>query len=124
MPFEIKRSNLIVSFLDILLISFLFFDIGFTEQEDYRTHNIILLPLVLLGITLFHLYHYYHNRYEDKIKKRAQYNLIILGILLAIELLVVLLSSGDTFVNRFYSHRHILEYGLLFFYFIRITFLM
>lgn len=124
MPFEIKRSNLIVSFLDIILVSFLFFDIGFTEHQDYRFQKLILLPVVLFTIIGFHVYRYYKNGYDDEIKKRAQYNLIILGILVLIEFLVILFSSGGSLIERFFRHRRVLEYGLLFFYFVRITFLM
>lgn len=121
---KIKWYNLIIDFLDIILVSFLFFDIGFTQQEDYHVHKLILLPSVVLAIILFNIYRYYKNNYEPTVKKRAQYSLVILFSLVFIELIVILISYKGSFISSFYEHRRVLEYGLLFFYFTRVTFLM
>lgn len=125
MMFErLKLTDLAIHFLDLLLISFLFFDIGFSHNDNYVTHKLVLLPTIVLILIAFNLYKYYGKEFYPSVRKRSQYNLIILGSLVVINLVVVIFNYQDSFLHTFYTYRNLLEYGLLFYYFIRISFLM
>lgn len=121
---KLKNADILINFLDLLLITFLFFDIGFSDDENYVTHKLILLPSIVLILILFNLYKFFGRHFYPEVKKRSQYNLIILSSMVVIELFVILINYESSFTETFYAHRGILEYGLLFYYFIRMSFLM
>lgn len=121
---KFKNSDFVISFLDLLLILFLFFDIGFSHQDRYVIHKLILLPSILAVLIAFNLFKYKSSNLLPTVRKRGQYNLILLLSLVFIDLLVVLFTYRNSFIDTFYTHRMVLEYGLLIYYFIRLTFLM
>lgn len=118
------KSTLLIDFLDLALVSLLFFDIGYTGQGEYKTHKLILLPSILVIIIVFNIYKYYRNDFDLAVKKRAQYNLILLSGIVFIHLLSVVFNYEHSFISTFYAQRKVLEFGLLFYYFVRLTFLM
>lgn len=121
---KLKGTDLIINFLDLLLITFLFFDIGFSAEEDYVIHKLIALPSIMLILIAFNFYKYWKPNSYTSVKKRAQYNLIILLSLIIVDALFIWGNFHDSLVISFYDSRRILEYGLLAYYFIRLTFLM
>lgn len=121
---KLKLADYIINFLDLLLLGFLFFDIGFSMNDEYITHKLVVLPLIILFLILFNLFKYFGREFYPQARKRAQYNLIILSGIILIGLIVIFAGYEDSFVHSFYTHRNVLEYGLLFYYFIRISFLM
>lgn len=121
---KIKNADILINFLDLLLITFLFFDIGFSTDENYVTHKLIALPSIVFILIFFNLYKFFGKHFYPEVKKRSQYNLIILSSMVLIELIVIFVKYESSFIATFYAYRGILEYGLLFYYFIRLSFLM
>src|SRR5699024_6303407 len=82
------------------------------------------LPSIILILIAFNLYKYFGKEFFPSVKKRSQYNLIILSSILFLEAIVLIFNYEESLIHTFYVHRKILEYGLLFYYFIRLSFLM
>ncbi|HLS29757.1 MAG TPA: hypothetical protein VK021_02755, partial [Flavobacteriaceae bacterium] len=121
---KLKSTDLFIHFLDLLLIIFLFYDIGFSLEEDYVNHKLVLLISIVLILIAFNLYKFLGSNFYPTVKKRSQYNLIILGAIILIDMVVIIIEYEGSFFTTFYEYRGILEYGLLLYYFIRLSFLM
>ncbi len=121
---NLKITQLFTHFIDLLLIVFLFYDIGFSANNEFTTQKVVILFGIVLILIVFNLYKYFGKSFYPSIKKRSQYNLIILSSILLIDIVVMTLNYEDSLLNSFYANRKVLEYGLLFYYFIRLSFLM
>lgn len=121
---KLKITDLLIHFLDLLLIGFLFFDIGFSVEEDYMNHKMVVLISILVVLIAFNLYKFLGSHFYPSVKKRSQYNLIILIAVILIDMVVIVIEYEGNFFTTFYDYRGILEYGLLLYYFIRLSFLM
>lgn len=121
---KLKSTDIFIHFLDLILIVFLFFDIGFSVEEDYVNHKLVLLTSIVVILIAFNLYKFLGSHFYPSVKKRSQYNLIILGAIILIDMVVVTIEYEGSFLTTFYEYRGILEYGLLLYYFIRLSFLM
>lgn len=121
---KFKRSSLIIGFLDIVLVGFLIFDSGFGNNADLRIYKLIGLPAILLALVVFNIYKYWRYRYQKKIQKRTETNLIVLCLLIITEIVFVAVNYRGSLMETFFADRAVLEYGLLFYFFIRLTFLM
>jgi len=119
-----KITDLLLHFLDLLLLVFLFYDIGFSTEKEYVIHTLILLPSIVFILIGFNVYKFLNRNFYPSVRKRAQYNLIILISLVLVNVLVVLFRFENSLADTFYANRNILEYGLLIYYFIRLSFLM
>src|SRR5690625_5724455 len=119
-----KITDLLLHFLDLLLLVFLFYDIGFSTEKEYVIHTLILLPSIVFILIGFNVYKFLNRNFYPSVRKRAQYNLIILISLVLVNVLVVLFRFENSLADTFYANRNILEYGLLLYYFIRLSFLM
>lgn len=121
---KLTRSGILTGFLDLLLIAFLIIDFGFTNISDFRTYKLIALPLILFGLIAFNIYRYLKFRYNPHAKKRIRASLIVLALLIFIEAIFISIDYNGSIADTFFADRGIIEFGLLFYYFLRLTFLM
>lgn len=121
---KIKSSSLFIGFLDLILLAFLVFDFGFTPRSELKMYKAIALPLILFLLIGFNLYKNWKYRHNPAIKKSIRPNLIILSILVVIEIIFIFINYNGSVYQTFFENRKIIEYGLLFYFFIRLTFLM
>lgn len=121
---KVKRSNIFIGFLDLILIAFLIFDFGFKSHGDLKVYKLIILPVILLGLIAFNFYKYWKFRYNKTIRRSTRLSLILLSVLVIIEIFAIVINYRQSLLDTFFANRAVLEYGLLFYYFMRLTFLM
>lgn len=117
-------TNIMVWFLDLGLLAFLIFDFGFNDFQEYRHHKLIILPLLLIALIAFNCFEYFKFRYDKDINRSSRINLFILSILILIGVVVISTNYETSFVDTFFEFRHVIEYGLLFYFLVRITFFL
>ncbi len=119
-----KLSNVIIWFLDIGLLAFVIFDFGFENFQDFRQYKLIALPILLLALIGFNIVKYIAFRKDETIHKSCRVNLIILLLLVALEFIIAIINYEDSLFDTFFSARYVIEYGLLVYFFIRLTFFL
>ncbi len=117
-------TNIFVWFLDLGLLAFLIFDFGFENFKDFRQYKLIVLPLLLIALIAFNLYEYFNYRKEKDVNRASRINLYILLFLIVLEIIVILANYETSVVETFFNARYVIEYGLLFYFFIRLTFFL
>lgn len=121
---KLKRPNLYIAFLDLVLIGFLIFDFGFDTYTEFKTHKLIALPVILLLLLGFNIYKYHKFRYYPVIRRSTRPSLVVLSILVLTEIIFIFLDYHGSLAETFFQDRSIVEFGLIFYYLIRLTFLM
>ena len=121
---KITLANIAIWFLDLGLLVFLIFDFGFKNFQAFRNYKLIVLPTILLALLVFNFYNYKKTKKDPDLNKSSKISLIVLGFLILFESLVVLLTYEDSYFETLFQTRSILEYGLLIYFFIRLTFLL
>jgi len=121
---KFSPSQVIIVFLDLLLLSFLIFDFGYENFKDFRRYKLIALPLLLLGLIAFNLYKYKVYRQDKSTHRASAFNLFILVLLIVLETIMVIANYETSLIETFFSARYVVEYGLLFYFFVRLTFLL
>ncbi len=117
-----KSTNIAVWFLDLSLLTFLIFDFGFENFQDFRQYKLIALPTLLLALISFNFYKYNTYRKDAEVHKSSKINLLILLLLIVLEVIMILANYETSLVETFFNARYVIEYGLLFYFFIRLTF--
>ena len=121
---KLTSSGILTGFLDLLLIAFLIFDFGFSSISDFKTYKLIALPTILFGLIVFNIYRYIKYGYNIHAKNRIRASLIVLLLLIIIEAIFIFIDYNGSILDTFFENRGIIEFGLLFYYFLRLTFLM
>lgn len=106
------------------LAFFLIFDFGFENFKDFRQYKLIVLPLLLLALIAFNFYKFYKYRKDVDVNRSSRISLFILLILIVLEVIMILANYETSVVETFFNARYVIEYGLLFYFFIRLTFLL
>ncbi|MEH6764071.1 MAG: potassium transporter TrkG [Aequorivita antarctica] len=117
-------TNIVVWFLDLGLLSFLIFDFGFENFNDFRKYKLIVLPTLLFALIAFNFYKYYKYRKDPDVYRSSRINLFILLLLIVLEVVMILANYETSLIETFFNARYVIEYGLLFYFFIRLTFLL
>ncbi len=117
-------TNIVVWFLDLGLLAFLIFDFGFENFKDFRQYKLIVLPSLLFALIAFNFYKYNRFRKDPDVNKSSRINLFILLLLIVLEVIMILANYETSVVETFFNARYVIEYGLLFYFFIRLTFLL
>ncbi len=117
-------SNIFVWFLDLGLLVFLIFDFGFKNSEEIRNYKLIVLPTLLIALIAFNFFKYHRYRKGSSVNRNSRINLIILLFLVILEVIVILLNYENSLLETIFSERYVIEYGLIFYFFIRLTFLL
>ncbi len=121
---RLTLSNIALLFLDIGLVFFLIYDFGFKNFEEFRQYKLIVLPVLVFSLIAFNLYKYHLFRGQGEIARIPKINLFYLSFLILLEVIIVLADSERSFADALFNARHILEYGLLFYFFIRLSLLL
>jgi len=121
---KVAHSNIALWFLDIILLSFLIFDFGFDSFKEYRLYKLIALPVLLFALIAFNYYKYQYLQSIHRVKRTSRFNLILLSFLIVLEIILVLVNYEGSFIDTFFRERYFMEYGLIFYFFIRLTFLV
>jgi|26BtaG_2_1085354.scaffolds.fasta_scaffold00005_163 potassium uptake TrkH family protein len=119
-----KPTDIVVGSLDLGLLAFLIFDFGYNNFTQLYQYNIIALPLLLLALIGFNLYKYFTFKRDHEIFRSARISLIILTALVLIGLITMILQYQGSLTETFLAQRYVIEYGLLIYFFIRLTFLI
>jgi len=121
---KITTSQIVIIFLDLILLAFLIFDFGYENFSDFRRYKLIALPLLLLGLIAYNLYKFKVYRQDKTMHRASIFNLFILVLLIVLEIIMIIANYKTSFVETFFSARYVIEYGLLFYFFVRLTFLL
>lgn len=119
-----KPSDLVVGFLDLSLLAFLIFDFGYKNFTDFYHYKLVVLPFLLLALIAFNSYNYFANRRDKALNRASRASLFVLLLLVLIEVIVVMANYETSLVETFMNARNVIEYGLLFYFFIRLTYLL
>ena len=119
-----KPTDIIVGFLDLGLLLFLIFDFGFKNFSESYHYKIIVLPALLLALIGFNFYKLFALKNDRELCRNAKLNLLILLALIVIEMIAMFIKYETSLVETFLESRYIIEYGLLFYFFTRLTFLL
>ncbi len=117
-------TNIVVWFLDLGLLAFLIFDFGFENFNDFRKYKLIVLPSLLFALIAFNFYKYYRYRKDPDVHRSSKINLFMLLLLIVLEVIMIMANYETSVVETFFNARYVIEYGLLFYFFIRLTFLL
>jgi potassium uptake TrkH family protein len=117
-------TDIVVWFLDLGLLAFLVFDFGFENFKDFRQYKLIVLPSLLLALIAFNFYKYHTYKRDKEVSRSSRISLLILLLLIVLEVIMVLANYETSLVETFFNARYVIEYGLLFYFFIRLTFLL
>lgn len=119
-----KKSKIIIWVVDLVLICLLVFSYGFDRFQIYKPYAILALPILVVVLTLVNFYQYKTSQTDEKIRRLAKANLMLLSGLLLLEIIVVSFNYGGDLLKSYVDSRYVLEYGLFFYFFIRLTFLV
>ncbi|MBT0607883.1 TrkH family potassium uptake protein [Aequorivita echinoideorum] len=119
-----KTTDIAVWFLDLILLAFLIFDFGYENFKDFRHYKLIVLPTLLFALIAFNCYKYYRFKNETTVRRSTRISLIILLLLVFLEVIIILANYETSFVETFFNARYVIEYGLLIYFFIRLTFFL
>mgnify|MGYP006144331825 FL=1 len=111
--------NFVVRFFDILLLTILVFDFGFTLHEDYERPKLIGLAVIPLIIYVFNIYKYFFFKDSSK-KKVALATSTLLAIILFSSIIVGLINRDLGVFNALMIIRPVLEGGLIFYFLLRL----
>lgn len=117
-------TDIVVWFLDLGLFAFLIFDFGFENVSDFRQYKLIVLPCLLLALIAFNFYKYQTYKKDIEVSRSSRISLLILVLLIVLEAIMILANYETSLVETFFNARYVIEYGLLFYFFIRLTFLL
>ena len=117
-------TNVIVWFLDLGLLAFLIFDFGFKNFQDFRLYKLVVLPSLLLALIFFNFYKYSKYRKEPEVYRNSRINLLILLLLILLEVIMIIANYETSLLETLFDARYVIEDGLLFYFFIRLTFLL
>ncbi len=117
-------TNLVVWFLDLGLLAFLIFDFGFENFKDFRQYKLIVLPSLLLALIAFNFYKYHIYKKDKEVSRSSRVSIFILLLLVLLEVIMILANYETSVIETFFNARYVIEYGLLFYFFIRLTFLL
>lgn len=119
-----KPTDIVVGFLDLGLLAFLIFDFGFKDFTSVYHYKLIVLPSLLLALIGFNLYKLLIYRRDHENNRNSKISLFILLLLILLEGVIVLFNYETSLTETFLNTRYIIEYGLLFYFFFRLSFLL
>ncbi len=119
-----KPTDIVVGFLDLSLLAFLIFDFGFKDFTSVYHYKLIVLPSLIFALVGFNLYKLLIYRRQHENDRDSKISLFILLLFILLEVIIVSINYETSVVETFLSTRYVIEYGLLFYFFFRLTFLL
>src|SRR5690554_5009335 len=119
-----KPTDIVVGSLDLGLLTFLIFDFGYNNFTEFHQYKLFVLPALLLALVGFNVYKLSKYNRDREISRSAKLSLYILMALIVLEGIIILFSYETSLAQTFLNTRYVIEYGLLFYFFVRLTFLI
>lgn len=117
-------ADIAVWFLDLSLLAFLIYDFGFEHSNGFQQYQHIILPGLLLALIAFNVYGFFKYKNDKFVHRTSKVNLVILLFLVLLETVVLVINYETSWSTTFLKTRYIIEYGLLFYFMIRLMFLL
>jgi Trk-type K+ transport system membrane component len=115
--------KLIYRFFDLIVLTYIVFDFGYSIHEEYHTPKFIGLVIITIALLAFNIFKYFYYKTSGR-KKVALVNSFIIGILLLVALIVSILNINLHYLDVLRKIRPILEAGLIFYFIIRLMILV
>ncbi|GAA4280116.1 TrkH family potassium uptake protein [Gaetbulibacter aestuarii] len=110
-------------FIDIIILTFLVFDFGFSVNDDYKPYKLVGFFAITITLVAFNVIKHYQFRDKGS-KKSVRINLIILLWTLFAATVFILYNSDHTVVEQTLKTKVIFEIGLFLYLLIRLSFLI
>ena len=115
--------KVVYRFFDVIVLTFLVFDFGFSLHEVYDRPKQLGLIGVTLAMLVFNIFKYYYYSSAER-KKLAIVNSFIIGSLLLISAFIALVNSDLPLLLILGKIRPVLESGLIIYFIIRLMVLV
>ncbi len=115
--------KVVYRFFDVIVLTFLVFDFGYSLHEIYDQPKLLGLLGVTLAMLVFNIFKYYYYPSPER-KKLAIVNSFIIGSLLLISSFIALANSDLPLILILGKIRPVLESGLIIYFIIRLMVLV
>lgn len=115
--------KIIYRFFDLIVLTYIVFDFGYSIHEEYHTPKFIGLVLIAIALFAFNIFKYFYYKSRGR-KKVALVNSMIIGALLLISLLISIANINLHYLDVLRKIRPILEAGLIVYFIIRLMILV
>lgn len=115
--------KVVYRFFDVIVLTFLVFDFGYSLHEIYDQPKLLGLLGVTLAMLVFNIFKYYYYPSPER-KKLAIVNSFIIGSLLLISSFIALANSDLPLILILEKIRPVLESGLIIYFIIRLMVLV
>jgi trk system potassium uptake protein len=115
--------KIIYRFFDLIVLTYIVFDFGYSIHIEYQTPKFIGLVLITIALFAFNIFKYFYYKTSGR-KKVALVNSFIIGVLLLVALIVSILNFNLHYLEVLRKIRPILEAGLIFYFIIRLMILV
>ena len=115
--------KIIYRFFDLIVLTYIVFDFGYSIHVEYHTPKFIGLVLITIALLAFNIFKYFYYKSKGR-KKVALVNSIIIGALLLISLVISIVNIDLHYLDVLRKIRPILEAGLIFYFIIRLMILV
>ncbi len=115
--------KIIYRFFDLIVLTYIVFDFGYSIHEEYHTPKFIGLVLIAIALFAFNIFKYFYYKSQGR-KKVALVNSLIIGALLLISFIISILNIDQHYLVVLRKIRPILEAGLIFYFIIRLMILV
>ncbi len=115
--------KIIYRFFDLIVLTYIIFDFGYSIHEEYHTPKLIGLVLIAIALLAFNVFKYFYYKTSGR-KKVALVNSMIIGVLLFVSLIISILNTHLHYLDVLRKIRPILEAGLIFYFIIRLMILV
>ncbi|PKP16930.1 MAG: potassium transporter, partial [Bacteroidetes bacterium HGW-Bacteroidetes-23] len=115
--------KIIYRFFDLIVLTYIVFDFGYSIHEEYHTPKFIGLVLITVALLVFNIFKYFYYKTSGR-KKVALVNSLIIGVLLIVAVIFSIINFNLHYLEIFKKIRPILEAGLIFYFIIRLMILV
>lgn len=115
--------KIIYRFFDLIVLTYIIFDFGYSVNKVYNTPKLIGLVLITVSLLAFNIFKFYYLKKKGH-KKVALANSLIIGVLIFVSIIVSLANIDLHYLDVLQLIRPILEAGLLIYFIIRLMILV
>lgn len=115
--------KIIYRFFDLIVLTYIVFDFGYSIHIEYQTPKFIGLVLITIALFVFNTFKYFYYNSKGR-KKVALVNSFIIGVLLFVALIISIINYNLHYLEVLRKIRPILEFGLIFYFIIRLMILV
>lgn len=117
--------KLLYRFLDLLIVTYLVFSIGYNIHESYRLPRLIGLVVITIALLAFNIYKFKFKYYNDRTRRNiSRTSAVIVVAILIVAGIVAALNYNNTPLFVLQKIRPVLEGGLVFYFIIRLMILV